>query len=341
MNGQAPNELALAQDQMQVKEASIGEIRDRLNQVKGQKINPLDDLDLAPMAAVLDGIYGTNTAGAFVDRGPSEEDKKNANLNALTNQLQKAEQGQVDDQIQVARLMAEDTRAREMSEQRRQDKMEDRAFRMDMLKEKLANKGSAPGAFEKKKLEGLGTKAADWMATDRDTFVTNLEKVNKAVELLSAGKDLSAPGTQLIPDFVRKMTNPDAIVARDSMQSAIQDTLRPTLGAQFTEKEGERIMSLAYNEGLGDEENARRAEQLQAVIKRKIEATDALFEYMANNNGSDRGFPYAKYGMRKVGEIQQNQNEGGKVRVSNGAETLMINRADLPEAMKDGYKEVK
>lgn len=41
------------------------------------------------------------------------------------------------------------------------------------------------------------------------------------------------------------------------------------------------------------------------------------------------------------GLMQSAPAAGGKVKVSNGKETLMIDRADLADAMKDGYQEVK
>lgn len=280
------------------RETNINELQDKLSAAEGRDISWDQKINLQPIAAAFDSIYGSNMARGI--SAPIAEKAKAHEVEALRNALGKEQGGLVDDQYNLSRLMVEDQRTREMASQRSQEKDADRALR-ERLAKLAGAKGSAPSPFEKKKQEALGKGAAEWITKDRDTFASNLNKVDKALELLSQGKNLSAPGTQAIPDFIRKQTNPDAIVARDSMQSAIQDTLRPTLGAQFTENEGKRIMALAYNEGLGDKENARRAAQLKEIIQRKIEATDALYAYLQANNGSDAGFPYEKYNMRKVG----------------------------------------
>src|SRR5690606_11327165 len=110
---------------------------------------------------------------------------------------------------------------------------------------------------------------AEWITKDRSVFISNLQKTNTAVEKLNqavqSGESLFGPVRGKMPDWVRRFTNEDALVVRDAIHSAIQDTLRPTHGAQFTEKEGERIMNLAINPGLSDQENLRRATELQAV----------------------------------------------------------------------------
>ena len=200
--------------------------------------------------------------------------------------------------------------------------------------------------FQEKKMEALGKKAADWSTQDRATFETNLQKTQQATQMLAkaleAGSPLFGPARGKIPDAIRRFTNEDALIVRDSMHSAIQDTLRPTLGAQFTEKEGERIMNLAINPGLSDDENMRRATALQDAIQMKIEATDALYAHI-EQYGTDKGFPYEQFKMRPAGGSGNvaGRNKGG------GSGSFGIDKANaaggLPKNMpkygqvEDGY----
>lgn len=75
------------------------------------------------------------------------------------------------------------------------------------------------------------------------------------------------------PEFVQDFVNSRGSSVRDDIRSAIQNTLKQVLGAQYTEREGERIFARAYNPRLNDEENARRAgnvlSQLQAMASQK------------------------------------------------------------------------
>jgi hypothetical protein len=164
------------------------------------------------------------------------------------------------------------------------------------------NKKPSSNIFQEKKMEKLAASAAEYITKDRGQLVSNVGKIDVALGLMDKAPsgDVSGPFRGLAPDKIRSYSNPEAIIVKESMQSAIQETLRPTLGAQFTEKEGERIMNLAYNDKLSPEENKRRATDLKKFIQKKVEFSDALYSHVGKN-GSDEGFPYEKYGMNKQG----------------------------------------
>jgi hypothetical protein len=66
----------------------------------------------------------------------------------------------------------------------------------------------------------------------------------------------------LLPDVVNYFINPLAIDARDNVEAVVQRNLRLILGAQFTAKEGERLIARAYNTNLTEAENAGRVRRL-------------------------------------------------------------------------------
>lgn len=197
----------------------------------------------------------------------------------------------------------------------------EKAAALQVEKEKIQaskDKGSGTNPYQKSEQEALGKASAEYKSKDRIQLVTNLDKIAKTTSLLNAaiknGEPLSGAVRGRYSDDIRKITNPNAIIARDSIYSAIQDTLKPTLGAQFTEAEGERIKKLAYDPMLDDQENLRRAKQLDGYIRKKVIANDAMYSYLSKNKGSLDGFDYGKYAMQPVGDISAatpDQSSGG------------------------------
>lgn len=162
----------------------------------------------------------------------------------------------------------------------------------------------ASGAFEKKQMEKFAESAAEYSTKDRPILSDNLNKVKSAVstinDAMKKGESLFGilPGN--LPEAAGKVAYPKTYAVLADMRSAVQDTLRPTLGAQFTEKEGQRIMDLAIDPRLGEEENLRRAKRLQQLIDTKIKFSDAFYEHL-RSGGNAKDFDFAKYGMEYSG----------------------------------------
>ena len=150
-------------------------------------------------------------------------------------------------------------------------------------------------------MEALGKGAANYYQKDRPTYLSNIPKINKTIEILTNNPGLTGGiADKLFGNTGLSIRNEDSHVAQQSMQAAITDTLRPTLGAQFTEAEGNRILSLSFDVSVGAEENKRRAQELKGIIQRKVQFQDDLYAHLAEH-GDDRQFPYSNYGMQKDG----------------------------------------
>lgn len=205
---------------------------------------------------------------------------------------------------------------------------------MDLLKLQQKKDGStntSASIFQKKKMEVLGKNAADFLSKTRDQLTSNLPKVQYALSVMEKHPDLT--GTGIAPVAGSKgweIWNTQGKIAEENMQSAITDTLRPTLGAQFTEKEGERVMNLTFNPKLPTSENIRRAKALELVIENKVKFQTDLYQHLAIH-GDDRNFDYAKYQMRKVGEKSTEKKAAPKLEtgtVKGGYEFLGGDPAD-------------
>lgn len=127
----------------------------------------------------------------------------------------------------------------------------------------------------------------DWTSTGRSALEKNLQRLRDAKAALQSDSSLTGPARGSVPDVIRNFTNEKAIQTRDDVRAAAQGALKATLGAQFTEKEGERIMNQAYNERLSPEANIA-----------KIDA--AIRELETNRENNDRKARYfQKYGTLK------------------------------------------
>ena len=93
----------------------------------------------------------------------------------------------------------------------------------------------------------------------------------------------------LAPDFVRAFADPDSLDAQQKIEEVVQRSLRVTLGAQFTEKEGERLIARAYNPQLSPQINARRLRKLYQKLGETAQARNAMADYF-DKNGTLQGY---------------------------------------------------
>lgn len=114
------------------------------------------------------------------------------------------------------------------------------------------------------------------------------------VALQDPTKSLTGPVIGMSPDLALTMLNPDAVNVREKVEEVVQRNLRSILGAQFTEKEGERLIKRAYNPSLSPETNAKR---LESLIQQMLDAAEAKQKSVTyfEENGTLRGFKGKKY----------------------------------------------
>jgi hypothetical protein len=120
---------------------------------------------------------------------------------------------------------------------------------------------------------------------------SDLQKLDAAKQnLLSGNSNASGPFVGLIPKGVRDVVTPEGSSIQDDVESVVQNSLRQTLGAQFTENEGKRILSKAFNPRQSPEENARRVGILAQKIKEGLDAKKAAAQWFLDR-GSMKDYP--------------------------------------------------
>ena len=150
---------------------------------------------------------------------------------------------------------------------------------------------------------GSGGQTAGWEAVDKAYAETWLRDstsgladvssqtatIASVLGQLEAGEDLTGIGVGIQGDFVRSIMNPNAQDAKDRVEQVVQRSLRETLGAQFTEAEGARLIARAYNPMLPPEKNAARLKSLMMALQSTATQKQGMREYF-NQNGTLRGF---------------------------------------------------
>jgi hypothetical protein len=96
-------------------------------------------------------------------------------------------------------------------------------------------------------------------------------------------------GTASLSRNVMAATHPEALQALEQVEEVVQRNLRIILGAQFTEKEGTRLISRAYNPFLSEEANLARLERLAKSMSRQLDAKLAAIAHF-DAKGTLRGF---------------------------------------------------
>ena len=99
-----------------------------------------------------------------------------------------------------------------------------------------------------------------------------MEQLRGAINSLENSNTLSGPVISLLPNFIGDRVNPDAAQTREAIEEVVQRNLRLVLGAQFTEREGERLISRAYNPRLEEEQNIERVQRLFKSIEDAMNA---------------------------------------------------------------------
>lgn len=122
--------------------------------------------------------------------------------------------------------------------------------------------------------------------------LSQLGAVSKRLKDVDEGKsdeNLTGPILGRAPDFVKSFTNPDSIAVREDVEEVVQRNLRVILGAQFTEKEGVRLIARAYNPNLDEGINHKRISRLIKAMRNALEMQNKAGEYF-EENGTLRGF---------------------------------------------------
>tara|TARA_B110000858_G_scaffold151304_2_gene172273 strand:+ start:381 stop:1613 length:1233 start_codon:yes stop_codon:yes gene_type:complete len=151
-----------------------------------------------------------------------------------------------------------------------------------------AASGMAPGL--KKLDEAYAVEHLEWTRGGGSDMAANVAQINTVLQRLEDGEELTGPLTGMINNLgLLGIVNPDAENAKEMVQEVVQRNLKTILGAQFAQKEGEQLISRAYNPTLSPELNARRLRKLYQQMEIARQQREAMAAYF-NKNYTLRGY---------------------------------------------------
>jgi hypothetical protein len=129
----------------------------------------------------------------------------------------------------------------------------------------------------------------DWSQGGGADAAANSAQIKSVLDRFAAGEKLTGPSIGLAPDFFNALVNPEALGAKQAVEEVVQRNLRAVLGAQFTQVEGERLISRAFDARLKPQENAKRLRKLFLQMQTAAQQKQAMAEYYEANE-TLRGF---------------------------------------------------
>lgn len=233
-------------------------------------------LDTRAAAGFIDQMYGSNTmagAKAAAEQAAQEQD-------LLQTLLKEERTPSSSVGLSTAKLLAQDALNKE--------KLELAKAGLELKKDTLAAKvATAPTKLTK------GQEAVDrtFAKTYEDFYASggiagiqrSLGALEDAKAALAKGKGLTGPAVGVIPKGVRDVINPESSAIQEQVEQVVQSSLRQTLGAQFTEKEGQMVIKRAYNPALSEAENIKRIDAVKKEIEGIAAAKAAAAAYFEEN----------------------------------------------------------
>ena len=154
-----------------------------------------------------------------------------------------------------------------------------------------------------------------------DFVLTNLENA------INGGTNMTGAVIGMMPDAVRAVSNPEAQNVYDTLRGVVMQSLKETLGGQFTEREGQKLIEASYNPLLSEEINYARVKRLRdatvgRVINRmkKKEYYDSEIGVIGDKDYKPKntllGYDYRQDIMAMDYQISDIENPDGSLKIS-------------------------
>jgi hypothetical protein len=151
---------------------------------------------------------------------------------------------------------------------------------------------------QKEAMTVMGKSAAEWVfdseSNPRVQALSNLSVYEDLLAGLESGAiETGKPSDKILnffkigglDDSLRSLFKPESQNALELVRGVIFQGLRKTLGAQFTQVEGERLVNASYNNSLTAEQNIYRLRKLATVLKATIQHKDLMAKRLLEGQG--------------------------------------------------------
>jgi hypothetical protein len=131
--------------------------------------------------------------------------------------------------------------------------------------------------------------------TESSNLVGNINSLEDALETLETSPDITGVLPGLVQnvggDAFLKLVLPQTANAKAQIESVVQESLKSILGAQFTEKEGERILQRVFDPAVSPQENAKRLRTVLNKLKSGFDTKRRYFESFTQGKIPDVNLP--------------------------------------------------
>jgi hypothetical protein len=132
----------------------------------------------------------------------------------------------------------------------------------------------------------------DWKTSGKADFESNSKILEDAMQDLKTGKVKTGVAEGILAKNPIYVTSAAALESR--VRKALNSGLRATFGAQFAEREGERIFQQTFDSRKSPEENAATMKIELDKIKAKAADMQDQANYFEKNKGSLSGYEFGK-----------------------------------------------
>tara|TARA_R110000796_G_scaffold8232_4_gene27291 strand:+ start:166 stop:1407 length:1242 start_codon:yes stop_codon:yes gene_type:complete len=159
----------------------------------------------------------------------------------------------------------------------------------------MKREGKAPGGLDLSPLQKemdkkFAVTASEYLFDGKPQIQANLGNLNEKINILEEGEqNVSGPVTGLLGDTVKGIFAPEAASFLGDIRDVVFQSLREKLGAQFTEREGDRLVAAAFNPLLPEVMNIARLKRLYITIEEAARAKEEGVAYF-NDNGTIKGY---------------------------------------------------
>lgn len=142
----------------------------------------------------------------------------------------------------------------------------------------------------------FGDDYADWINQGQTSAQTNLAALRDVAKQLEDGAPLSGGVIGMLPEGAQARVAEDRVVAQQAVAKAIQETMRATLGAQFTKAEGDALIARSWDARLSPAANAKKVLSIIADLESRVANKEKRIAYFDSSGGTLAGFgaPAAK-----------------------------------------------
>jgi|TARA_R100000479_G_scaffold120600_1_gene61884 hypothetical protein len=142
---------------------------------------------------------------------------------------------------------------------------------------------------EKKLDEAFANTLVKWEGGEKQQAASNITNLENKLALISQGANVSGPEYAFIPEGLKPVLAPGSTGFKDEISDIVFQSLRATLGAQFTEREGQRLVAATFNQSLPEEYNIPRLQRLLAKTKAIYNDKQSKIDYY-NESGTLKGY---------------------------------------------------